>query len=1412
MPITLIDILKQQNRDATSGDFFFMVDSGDVNFKVQGIQEDATLNPGLTTDNKYILEDVSALNVNFGTITGVGDNDIVRYNGTAFEIFLDASNKQDGTIVFNEGDSKFYGFDGTAWQELGSGAGGGATGPVGATGATGAGPTGNTGPTGDQGTKGNTGPTGADGSDGVTGPTGPTGADGSDGVTGPTGATGEQVIAKTYDVTVSNPGSGNKYFIDTVQQDTIYLLRGQKYIFSLAGSVSGHPFHLQTTDNGGAYDSGNLYTTGVVNAGADSGDITFTVPYDAPDTLYYRCQYHSGMGGQVTIKNLTPNDLEGPTGPTGADGSNGVTGPTGADGSDGVTGPTGADGSDGVTGPTGADGSDGPTGPTGPTGADGSAGSDGVTGPTGPTGADGSDGSDGVTGPTGADGPTGNTGPTGDQGTKGNTGPTGADGSDGVTGPTGPTGAGSDGVTGPTGDDGSDGTSVGFTSGNTAPSGSNTGDFWYENDTGLYYANVYDGSTLAWLQVSGRPGTTGATGPAGQDGAGGGGATLAAGNGVILSSIVAGVGYTMSVDFNGATTNQVLYHDGTGFSGDNSVLFAQDANHPHLEADIEGKLLKAIKADEALAALDPVYITGNVGASDRVTVGKADASDSAKMPAAGIVTGAFSTNDEGYMVVTGLVRDADTSGFTANDTVYVGVGGGITAARPSGATDLIQNLGRVGRVHASTGTLLVLGAGRANDTPNLIHARAGISMDALGITFPDGTFQSSAASGSEIVAGAGMTLAGSTLGIDPTAVVHVAGISSDGGATFDGIVNATKILGGAGNPTTGIILDGGLNNFYVNTSGQSRMKVESGGVIAYVKLQADELFHAKQGISMDALGITFPDGTFQSSAASGSGVTAGAGMVLTGSTLGIDPTAVVHVAGISSDGGITASGRISTDVFGAVGAASFIEMDRGGAGAGTIGFNPGGNFSTLITPTLLYSGGSISIGSASTLAGLVTASSGITLGKGITFPDETYQDTAGGGTGPTGPTGADGSDGVTGPTGPTGPTGADGSDGTSVGYTAGNTAPVGSATGDFWYENDTGLYYANVFDGTTLGWLQISGIDGVTGPTGPAGQDGAGGGGGTTLAAGAGMTLSTTVAGVGHTLGIDPTAIVHVAGISSDGGITAGGNFINYGAMVQSSGNVNSKYGFTDGNFTWRVTNGNTQVNATITTSGFNADNGFVKAGTYVKASTYVHAGTGISLDAGGITFPDGTFQSTAPTGSTITAGAGMTLAGSTLGIDPTAIVHVAGVSSDGGITAGGDLNYTGILNAYDGGQIKLRQSGANRLVIQDSSLATLYTTRFHIPNAYEVLSGNALYYLAGISMASGGGITFADGTFQNTAGGGGVTGPTGPTGGNGPAGSTGPTGSGIGPTVTVTGGTGGPDASWISSAATGDFYIEVVN
>ena len=212
--------------------------------------------------------------------------------------------------------------------------------------------------------------------------------------------------------------------------------------------------------------------------------------------------------------------------------------------------------------------------------------------------------------------------------------------------------------------------------------------------------------------------------------------------------------------------------------------------------------------------------------------------------------------------------------------------------------------------------------------------------------------------------------------------------------------------------------------------------------------------------------------------------------------------------------------------------------------------------------------------------------------------------------------------GVTGPIGDTGPQGVTGNTGAvDLSFTGG--APAGASAGDLWFDSTAGVFSVYIDDGDSNQWVELAGKQGETGAQGPAGSGGGGG-----VSAGAGMTLD------GSTLGIDPTATIHVAGISSDGGITAGGNFINYGAMVQSSGNVNSKYGFSDGNFTWRVTNGNSQVNATITTSGFNANNGFVKAGTYVKASTYVHAGTGISLDAGGITFPDGTHQASAASGS----------------------------------------------------------------------------------------------------------------------------------------------------------------------------------
>jgi len=102
-----------------------------------------------------------------------------------------------------------------------------------------------------------------------------------------------------YAITVGAIAAGNRYYVDSVLQQQLYLQEGQTYRFDQsASSNSGHPLRFSTTANG-THGGGSEYTTGVTTSGTpgNAGAYTeITVAAGAP-TLYYYCTNHNLMGG-----------------------------------------------------------------------------------------------------------------------------------------------------------------------------------------------------------------------------------------------------------------------------------------------------------------------------------------------------------------------------------------------------------------------------------------------------------------------------------------------------------------------------------------------------------------------------------------------------------------------------------------------------------------------------------------------------------------------------------------------------------------------------------------------------------------------------------------------------------------------------------------------------------------------------------------------------------------------------------------------------------------------------------------------------------------------------------------------------------------------------------------------------------
>jgi hypothetical protein len=123
----------------------------------------------------------------------------------------------------------------------------------------------------------------------------------------PSSITLPTLTAPSVSYTVTNNGAGAYTFSGAAKGDNPNLgpfYRGGTYTINI--NAVGHPLYF-TTDNGTNFASGTYfgeYTDGVTGSRTDNGTITFTVPNDAPDTLYYQCGNHAPMRGAITVKNL----------------------------------------------------------------------------------------------------------------------------------------------------------------------------------------------------------------------------------------------------------------------------------------------------------------------------------------------------------------------------------------------------------------------------------------------------------------------------------------------------------------------------------------------------------------------------------------------------------------------------------------------------------------------------------------------------------------------------------------------------------------------------------------------------------------------------------------------------------------------------------------------------------------------------------------------------------------------------------------------------------------------------------------------------------------------------------------------------------------------------------------------------
>ena len=193
-----------------------------------------------------------------------------------------------------------------------------------------------------------------------------------------------------------------------------------------------------------------------------------------------------------------------------------------------------------------------------------------------------------------------------------------------------------------------------------------------------------------------------------------------------------------------------------------------------------------------IAAGKAVYVSGAVG--NDTTIALAANTSASTMPAFGITKESIANNATGVVVLAGTLTGINTSSFSEGDELYVSTAGDLTDTKPTG-TALIQKIAKVAKA-AGSGSVIVTGAGRTNDLPNLPEDYIWYG-DSNGV--PDGK---------ELIAGTNVTI---TTAADS---VTIAATGAGGASDLDGLSDVTI----TGTPGNGEMLVSQTDGTFVNTT------------------------------------------------------------------------------------------------------------------------------------------------------------------------------------------------------------------------------------------------------------------------------------------------------------------------------------------------------------------------------------------------------------------------------------------------------------------------------------------------------------------------------------------------------------------------------------------------------------------